>query len=305
MPTPAVRPCAPDDLPGLCAAYNGLVVGRVPHCGPVSAAEMGPVLAAPTLTIEREGARLTEQAVLVAGAGGALRGFIHLGIQAPDERGPSGGVVRFLAYPRGQRALGDALLAAGQAWLRARGAATVRVIPQPWRYEFYGYAHAFLSDHLDHVQALLRCRGYRKTGGEVFLDWPDMAPVAPGPVPGLAFDVTLEELPGAGLRPGLRLRAVQGDEILGVCLLKSASEFSRAPQAQDVAFCDWLGVKEPWQGRGLGRFLLASALCQARARGYRDAAISTAHDNDRAFLFYTNCGFQVVDWTYEFGRDLT
>ena len=84
-----VRPCAPDDLPGLCAAYNGLVVGRVPHCGPVAAGEMGPVVAAPTLTltIEREGARLAEQAVLVAGEGGAVGGFIHVGLQAPDERG--------------------------------------------------------------------------------------------------------------------------------------------------------------------------------------------------------------------------
>ena len=43
----------------------------------------------------------------------------------------------------------------------------------------------------------------------------------------------------------------------------------------------------------------------ARERGYRHGAISTAFDNDRAFLFYTNHGFRVVDWTYEFARELS
>ena len=41
-----------------------------------------------------------------------------------------------------------------------------------------------------------------------------------------------------------------------------------------------------------------------REAGYRHAAISTAWDNYRAFLFYTNYGFRVADWTYELGRDL-
>ena len=43
----------------------------------------------------------------------------------------------------------------------------------------------------------------------------------------------------------------------------------------------------------------------AREHGYRHGAISTAFDNDRAFLFYTNYGFRVVDWTYEFARELS
>jgi ribosomal protein S18 acetylase RimI-like enzyme len=42
----------------------------------------------------------------------------------------------------------------------------------------------------------------------------------------------------------------------------------------------------------------------AKERGYRHGAISTAHDNDRAFLFYSNHGFCVADWTYEFSKKL-
>ena len=69
-------------------------------------------------------------------------------------------------------------------------------------------------------------------------------------------------------------------------------------------FCNSLAVDESQQGRGLGRFLLIHAMYLAKERGYRHGAISTAHDNDRAFLFYSNHGFRVADWTYEFSKKL-
>lgn len=36
----------------------------------------------------------------------------------------------------------------------------------------------------------------------------------------------------------------------------------------------------------------------AKELGYKHAAISNAVSNYRAFMFYTNYGFQVTDWTY-------
>ena len=85
----------------------------------------------------------------------------------------------------------------------------------------------------------------------------------------------------------------------------SAGEYTRAEEAQDWLFTTWLGVEEPYQGRGLGRHLLQRALWDARDIGYRHAVISTDWENYRAFLFYSNCGYRAVDWTYTLGRELS
>ncbi|UCC67907.1 MAG: GNAT family N-acetyltransferase, partial [Armatimonadota bacterium] len=84
----------------------------------------------------------------------------------------------------------------------------------------------------------------------------------------------------------------------------SAAEWHDAAEAHDWIFTDWLGVEEEMQGKGLGRHLLQRALQEARRLGYRHASISTSWDNHRAFLFYSNYGYRVADWTYEFARDL-
>ena len=297
-----VRPYRPDDLEGVLDLCNDLLVGRVPHCWPVAASALGGILG--EAEAEHDGVRLLEQAVLVAGR---ADGFVHVGRQAVHKwQDHEAGVIRFLAYRRGERATGDALLEAAESWMRERGLERSTVMPQVWRYPFYGFSHAYLSDRLDHVQALVRFRGYTRSGGEVFLDWPEMQP-RPGIRPeGLDFALSLEERPGAGRLPGLRLRALQNGESIAGCVLVSGADCSpTADEAHDFAFCDWLGVNEKHQGGGLGRFLLAQALHLARERGYRHGAISTALSNDRAFLFYTNHGFHVVDWTYEFSRELS
>jgi len=64
-------------------------------------------------------------------------------------------------------------------------------------------------------------------------------------------------------------------------------------------------VVDELQSRGLGRHLLQRSLKEMHGAGFRHAAISTALGNHRAFLFYTNYGYRVVDWTYGLGRELT
>lgn len=296
-----VRRYTPGDLAGVHALFNELTVGRVPHCWPVDPGILGNALA--EADIEREGARLTEQVVLVAARGNKVAGFVHLAAEAANKRGGEKGVIRFLAYRRGQRAVGDALLQAAEAWMRDRGLARSVMLAQPWKYSFFAFPHAWLSDHLDHVQALLRFRGFQKSDGEVFLDWVDMHPEPPVDSSGLDYELRIEDCPGG--TAGLQLRALQDDQEIGECLLQGGSTYSAATEAGQYIFCKQLNVTQRYQGRGLGRFLLAHGLCLARDRGYRHGAISTAHDNDRAFLFYANHGFHVVDWTYEFTREFS
>ena len=79
---------------------------------------------------------------------------------------------------------------------------------------------------------------------------------------------------------------------------------TRAEEAEDWFMTTWIGVEREFQGRGLGRHLLRRALIEMRRAGYRHAAISTERRNCRAFLFYANFGYRVVDWTYGYGREL-
>lgn len=60
---------------------------------------------------------------------------------------------------------------------------------------------------------------------------------------------------------------------------------------------------EPWQGKGIGKYLPQQALNDAYAIGYRHAAICTQNDNHRALLFYTNFGFSVYDWNYGWKKE--
>jgi len=146
--------------------------------------------------------------------------------------------------------VGIALLEAGEDWMCEHGYTRAVCFPQPWKLSHYAFPHAYVSDGLDHIQALLRVHGYEKSGGEVFLDWFDMDPPSPPPVDELDVLVEIQETPGTDSRPDLTIQA------------------------------------------------------RHRDRRCQHSAISTAYDNDRAFLFYSNHGYRVVDLTYEFTKTL-
>lgn len=280
-------------LPDLAAAYNRAVEG-VPHCYAVEAAEL-----AAGLTGGQEGLR--DPTVLVVRADGCVRGFADVGLgrsQGADET--DHGIVRFFCYDRGYRQAGQVLVGAVERYCRGRGVSWIEVSPQEWRYPFYHLQYAYLSQHLDHLYALLRFNGYEAHRGELFLDWPDYVPVKPAPV---EADVRIEWQEGRGARPGLVARAHRGNNEIGRCKSVCGGEFSRAQDAQDWACTLNLNVvSEVLRGQGIGRHLLQRSLFEMHAVGYRHAVISTAWDNFRAFLFYSNCGYRAADWTYGLRR---
>ena len=293
----------PEMSRALAAVYHE-AVRDVPHCYPVSDHAFGEELAAAAGEAEEQNG-LHSEAVFVAREDRRPLGFVHVGIEGVTEDRPEEqGAIRFLWYPRGQRRVGEDLLAAAEAYAREQNVSRVAAFPQGRRYRFYHFKNAFLSDRLDHVQALLAFNGYERTGGEVFLDWPNFEP-APPAAPEVEADVQVEQRPGRGKRPGLRLWADRDGKQLGECVSCSVAEWHDADEAQDWIFTNWLGVEGEVQGKGLGRHLLQRALQEARGLGYRHAAISTERTNHRALLFYSNYGYHVVDWTYGFARKLT
>jgi predicted N-acetyltransferase YhbS len=298
----AILPYDPAMSRELASVYNQ-AVRPVPHCHPADAAELASALAPAVGEVEGH-RRLHSEAVFAARQGCSMAGFIHVAIERPKEQDqPEQGVIRFACYARGQRRLGQSLLTAAEDYLRERGVARVTAFPQDYRYRFYHLEHAYLSDHMDLVQPLLTFNGYQRTRSEVFLDLPNFEPVVPVPSD-VGADVSLEWREGRGVRPGLLLHARRDGRQVGVCVCVSCGEYATAAEAQQWVFTTWLGVEEEVQGRGLGRHLLQRALRETHAIGYRHAAISAAGDNARAFLFYSNFGYRVVDWTYAFSRDL-
>ena len=277
--------------------YNRLTA-NVPHCYPVTAEEFALGICGLMGEADKNEGGLDAETAFIAITNGTVQAFIHVGI---DRTSPVG-VIRFLGYERGARRAGQAALETAEAHLEACNVAQIDAFSADHRYRFYHFQNAGLSDGLDHVQALLGFNGYQYGSGEVFLDWENYS-VTPTPtsVP-VTFSVDWER--GRGQLPNCTVTAYYDDEEVGVCESVSGGEFSSHPDAQDWLHTIGLDIEDPYQGQGIGRYLLQYSLQEMHKVGYRHATISTDWENYRAFLFYSNCGYHVADWTYELEKHL-
>ena len=289
----------PDLQTSVTEFYNRLTTG-VPHCYPVTEDEFAAALRGVTIgKIEKndDGLRLGSQIAFVAVIAGTVQAFIHVAlVRIRDE---DVGVIRFLGYECGVRRAGQAVLEKAEAYLKALNVTRVSAFTRS-RYRFYHLEYAYLSDALDQVQALLGFNGYHRCNGWVFLDWEnyDITPVSP-PIP---VTLSVDWKDGRGQRPDSVIKAYRDDEEVGLCVSVSGGEYSSHPDAQDWFHTVYLEIEDGFQGQGLGKFLLQYALQEMKKIGYRHAAISTGWDDYRALLFYSNCGYRVVDWTYGYEK---
>ncbi len=296
-----IIPYDPDLAPALARNFNDLTAA-VPHCYGTDAETFAQALAGAVGGTGHK--RLRDESVLVARDQGTVLGFVHLGIEtAEKEDSVEIGIIRTLSFSHGSRAVGQALLERAEAHLREHDMARVEASTSSYRYPFYHFPNAYLSDHLGHIQALYQFNGYQRISGEVFFDWDDYPLIIPA-ANELAGDIRLVWEEGLGSRPGLQVQAHIDGEHIGTCESVSGGKYYPDAEAQDWHFTTWLGVNESFQGRRLGFYLLQRCLAELRAIGYRHASISTSWQNHRAFLFYSNFGYRMGDWTYGFGRDL-
>lgn len=294
-----IQPYTSAMLPELVKAYNQ-AVAPLPHSYRVGRQDFSDALA-PVVSGQPDQTR-RDEAVFVAVDRDGTAGFVHVAVGPPKPgRDPEEGLIRFLWYRPGDREAGAALLEAAEGYCTSLGMMAVNAFPQKHRYSFYLLKAAYLSDRMGHVAALLGMKDYRRSEGEVFLDWPDFSVGEPGPLPE-ALQIRVEHTTGLGRLPGVTARVLPDGQEIGICENVSVGEFSRDRLAQDWLFTTWLEVDEEYQGLGLGRWLLQRALWEAQRIGFRHAAISTAWDNHRAFMFYSNFGYRVADWTYGYRR---
>ena len=294
----------PDMQAPVTQFYNRLTTD-VPHCYPVKEQEFATAIRGVTTgKADKKEGGLDSETAFVAMVKGAVQAYIHVGIgQVGDNREVDIGVIRFLGYERGARHVGQAVLEKAETYLKTYNISRIYAFSQDCRYRFYHFSHAYLSDALDQVQALLGFNGYRRCAGEVFLDWENYA-VTPMPS-SLPVTLSVDWEQGRGEHPNCTVKAHRDGEQVGICESVCGGEFSSHPDAQDWLHTVWLGIEDEFQGQGLGRYLLQYELQEMHKVGYRHAAISTNWENYRAFLFYSNCGYQVVDWTYGYEKVLS
>ena len=292
----------PDLQTSVTEFYNRLTAG-VPHCYPVTENEFAAALRGITIgKIEKndDGLRLDSQTAFVAITTGTVQAFIHVALVRIREENI--GIIRFLGYKRGVRRAGQAVLEKAEAYLKTFNVTRISAFTRS-RYRFYHLEYAYLSDTLDQVQGLLGFNGYHRCNGWVFLDWKnyDVTPM-PSSIP-VTFSVDWKD--ERGQRPDSVIKAHRDDEEVGLCVSVSGGEYSSHPDAQDWFHTVYLEIEDKFQGQGLGKFLLQYALQEMQKIGYRHAAISTGWDDYRALLFYSNCGYRVVDWTYQYEKVLS
>ena len=228
----------PDSQTSVTQFFNHLTAD-VPHCYPVTAEEFAVAMhrvTADAADLKADG--LDSETAFVGIVNGVIQAFIHVGISpAQEHRNENLGVIRFMGYERGARRVGQAVLGKAESYLKTFNISQISAFPQDCRYRFYHFEHAYLSDALDQVQGLLGFNGYRRSEGEVFLDWENYS-VTPAPS-SLPVTLSINWKEGRGQHPNCTVLAHQDGEQVGICESICGGEFSSHPDAQDWFHTVW------------------------------------------------------------------
>ena len=283
----------PSMIPALARCYHDLVA-PMPYSWPVPEAWFQDLTPS-----HWQGC--TEEEMLVAQDGGEMVGFVHVGISAPPSKtwdiAGEPGVIRFLSYRPGERPIGAALLEAAEQWIRERERTEIWAVCGSYMYAFYPF-FGHISERISHLPPFFWIAGYENHETEVFFEWRDFV-VPEVPLPDVGVEVVCERT-----RTQAKLIVRQGEQQVGECRMTWMVDDPWHPQFADWCDCDYLGLDEPFQGKGLGRYLLARGLTEMRAAGARHARINTDWNNYRAYLFYTNLGYRFLDRTFGFQKEL-
>ncbi|HEX3916824.1 MAG TPA: GNAT family N-acetyltransferase [Caulobacteraceae bacterium] len=77
-----------------------------------------------------------------------------------------------------------------------------------------------------------------------------------------------------------------------------------ADDGSGIGLFEPVGTSSRFRGRGFGRAVVSEGLRRLQSRGMRWARVSTAHFNAPAIATYKSCGFNVVDQTRWWTKDL-
>jgi ribosomal protein S18 acetylase RimI-like enzyme len=251
---------------------------------------------------------MTDEKLIVAEEKGSPVGFADVGVHETSqaESTQRAGVIRFLAYEPGQRAVGQALLEASEGEFSQLGLTKVAAFTKGLIYHFCS-PDGGLSSLSAHVGGLLGLQGYQVGSRTVNMARESVEgeePFCPD------ADVRLSV---GGENRRSRFAAVMVDAQLdkdgeqvdvGECLGYPWDYVQSNDDAHDQIYINWLGIRRDLQGQGWGRYLLWKTLEQAQAAGYRQCVLGTDERNSRALLFYANYGFRVTHISHSYEKSL-
>lgn len=297
-----IRQYTPDLLLPLTEFYNNLTT-EVPHCYPVEEEEFAYAMRGVIGESGNGDDDFEDETAFIAIHDRSVKAFVHVGYYEDGNSDKvNNGVIRFLGYQRGDRNIGQVILDKAEEYFRDNNVSRIVAFSKIYRYNFYHFEYAELSDTLDHIHGLLGINDYRSYHGQVFLDWQNYNVNPPTIKPDVNLKVEWKE--GRGKLPNCHITAHRDGEEIGECWNVSCGQFSSHPDAQDWVYTDWIGVEDAYQGEGLGKYLLQYSLHEMHKVGYKHAALSTDWNNNRALLFYSNFGYRAVDWTYAYEKTL-
>ena len=299
-----IRQYTPDLLLPLTEFYNNLTV-EVPHCYPVEEEEFAYAMCGVMRQTDNDEDDFEDETAYIALYDGIVKAFVHVGYYGDEnDNGDkmNKGVIRFLGYQRGARNIGQVILDKAEDYFKDNNVSRIVAFSKIYRYSFYHFEYAELSDTLDHIHGLLGINDYQSYHGQVFLDWQNYNVDPPTINPSVNLKVQWKD--GRGKLPNCHIKAFRDGEEIGECWNVSCGQFSSHPDVQDWVYTDWIGVEDEYQGEGLGKYLLQYSLHEMHKVGYKHAALSTDWNNNRALLFYSNFGYRAVDWTYAFEKVL-
>lgn len=294
------------EVKALATVYNEQI-SDIPHCHPVSPEEFEKGFRFRKYADEPR-TELYLEKLIVGEQNGKITGFadVALANTEKDRQNKQEGMIRFLTYQPGYRAVGQAILDESEKYLRGLGMKRISAFRSSYHddycYRFYHLGFGLVSDLKGHICALFRMNGYKVEGGEIFMDQPGYRVDEPV-IPDNGVEIVVEQKTERDVMPRLTVQALRDGEEFGVCESVSVSGYCQAREAQDWIFIKWLGVEDAEQRKGWGRYLLQRNLWEAQKIGYKNTAISTNMKNHRAHLFYTNYGYQMTDTAYQFVKE--
>ena len=104
---------------------------------------------------------------------------------------------------------------------------------------------------------------------------------------------------------GMVVAAMVGDQEVGACIYSTLEEISDHPEARQWGYVWGLYTAESLRRQGIARHLLTYALVRMREQGCQGYWLTTGADNWPAQPLYFSLGFEIVDASACFPKELS
>jgi GNAT superfamily N-acetyltransferase len=248
--------------------------------------------------ITRPTKHLGNELLFVAVNAGQPKGFVHVGMVAAEDSPNQKGLIRFLAFPRNERGMGQALVDRAHAYLHGLGASAC----QAFDYRF-GYPCTWvgsLKSPWEHIYALLGINGYHIEGHwgrvAVWSDYEMSEPVLPNRELEVRVDDTpfFPHLTSYGDLPTVVVRVFRNNAIVGGNETRPYYLPYWGEVPQNMCYTAGMGVNEAERGQGIGRYLMERSLYEMQRLGCHHAILDVDPNNFPALMLYASMGYRTV-----------